>query len=85
MAKTIHNKKTANGSSSLSEVNTGFHDVDPMGVLRQAHRCGVKIMLLEAEAAGLTLEFVERPHPRRNMQGIPSWESLLTASSRWRD
>jgi len=47
VAKTIHNKKIANGGSSLSEVNTGFHGVDFMGVFRQAHRCGVEAKLLE--------------------------------------
>jgi hypothetical protein len=40
--------KIANDASSLSEVNTGFRGVDLMGVFRQAHRCGVKTMLLEA-------------------------------------
>jgi len=48
VVKTIHNKKIANGGSSLSEVNTGFHGVDLMGVFRQAHRCGVEAKLLEA-------------------------------------
>jgi hypothetical protein len=39
---------TASGVSSLSEVNTGFHGVDLMGVFRQAHGCGVGAKLLEA-------------------------------------
>lgn len=85
MAKTIHNKKTANGSSSLSEVNTGFHDVDPMGVLRQAHRCGVKIMHLKAEAAGLTLEFIEGVSPATQHARHSKLGESLTASSRWMD
>jgi hypothetical protein len=40
-------KKIVNGGSSLSEVNTGFHGIDLMGVFRQAHRCGVETKLLE--------------------------------------
>ena len=63
MAKTIREKKIANGDSSLSEVNTSFHGVDLMGVFRQAHRCGVGTKLLEAEATGLTLEFINGASP----------------------
>jgi hypothetical protein len=46
--KQYTHKKIANGGSSLSEVNTGFHGVDLMGIFRQAHRCGVEAKLLEA-------------------------------------
>jgi len=56
-----------------------------MGVFRQAHGRGVETKLLEALGGGLALEFAERPHPQCNMQGIPSWESHLTAPPRWRD